>query len=128
MKKYGIEIEESSSRVIEVDANSYEEAQDKVEEMYRNQEVILDYEDYNGVRYEPFPSQRIKDNYKLTIEYDNKNENLKIIDSNNKIQESKCRTKEDFVFLVENYVREYIPMEKVKPLEPVKPKNKEYER
>lgn len=129
MKKYGVEIMELANRVIEVDANSYEEAQEKAEEMYRNEEVVLDHEDFNGAFYDPYPSQKIKCNYKITIEYDKKTNTLKMSDSNNKVQESECKSKEDFIFLVENYSRENLPIDKVIPLEQERPKkNKDRER
>lgn len=49
MKTYTIEIEEVLSRVVEVEATSVEEAQDIVYEQYRNEEIILDDGDYDGM-------------------------------------------------------------------------------
>ena len=49
METYRIEIEEALSRVVEVEATSVEEAQDIVYEQYRNDEIILDDGDYDGM-------------------------------------------------------------------------------
>lgn len=46
--KYDITIIETLSRSIEVEADSYDDALIKVEEMYDNQEIILDSEDFKG--------------------------------------------------------------------------------
>lgn len=41
MKKYKMEIKETLQKIIEISADSLEEAKEKVEEMYRKEEVIL---------------------------------------------------------------------------------------
>ena len=46
MNNYKIEIQETLSRVIEIDAPSAEVAIDKVREMYRAEEIVLDADDY----------------------------------------------------------------------------------
>lgn len=46
MKKYRIEITETLSRTIEVEAESEEVAVKKVRQMYRNGDIILDASDY----------------------------------------------------------------------------------
>lgn len=46
MSKYKIEIEEVLQRVEEIDADNLEEALDIIDEKYKNQEIILDYEDF----------------------------------------------------------------------------------
>ena len=45
MTTYKIEIQELLSRVIEIEAPSSEEAIDKVREMYRAEEIVLDWSD-----------------------------------------------------------------------------------
>lgn len=48
--KYQVEIEETLTRVIEVEANSESEAWELADKQYRNSDVVLgadDYEDYN---------------------------------------------------------------------------------
>ena len=48
MKKYQVLFKETLERVIEINANSKEEALEIAEEMYRNCEVVLDYADFSG--------------------------------------------------------------------------------
>lgn len=43
--KFKVNVEELLSRVVEVDADNEEEAENLVEEMYKNQEIILDADD-----------------------------------------------------------------------------------
>ncbi len=50
-KVYKIEIEETLQKVVEIEANSLDEAIDIAQNRYSNQEYILDYEDYKGVEY-----------------------------------------------------------------------------
>lgn len=42
METFKIEIQELLSRIVEVEANSIEEAISKVREMYRKEEIVLD--------------------------------------------------------------------------------------
>ena len=50
--KYDVAIEEMSSRVIEVEADSLEDAYYKAETMYYNEEVVLDSSDFADVNIE----------------------------------------------------------------------------
>ena len=49
--KYRINIEELLSRVVEVEAENEEEAEEKVREMYMNEEIVLDASDFQSVEY-----------------------------------------------------------------------------
>lgn len=46
MNKYTIEIQETLSRIIEIEASSAEEAIYKVKQMYREEEIVLGGDDY----------------------------------------------------------------------------------
>lgn len=46
--KIDIKITEILSRVVSVEANSLDEAISKVEDMYKNEEIVLDYNDFDG--------------------------------------------------------------------------------
>ena len=46
MKKYGIEVLEVLSRIVEVEASDEEKAIEKVRQMYRKCEIVLDDSDY----------------------------------------------------------------------------------
>ena len=47
--KFDIVIEEKLKRIISVDANSLNEATQKVEVLYKKEEIILDYSDFESV-------------------------------------------------------------------------------
>ena len=59
-KIYKIEIEEILQKVVEVKANSLDEAFDIVQNKYNNQEYILDYEDYKGVEFREYKDEILK--------------------------------------------------------------------
>ncbi|HUH73333.1 MAG TPA: DpnD/PcfM family protein [Chitinophagales bacterium] len=54
MTHYKIEIQELLSRIIEIEASSAKEAIDKVKAMYRNEEIVLDGDDYVATEIEEF--------------------------------------------------------------------------
>jgi len=45
MEKFKIEVKETLSRIIEIEANSMEEAYSKVKIQYQEEEIVLDYDD-----------------------------------------------------------------------------------
>lgn len=47
--KHKIKVQETLERIVEVEASSIDEARDKVEEMYNNEEIVLDYSDFVGM-------------------------------------------------------------------------------
>ena len=60
MKKFDIEIEETLQKVVSVDANSVDEAIDIVHEMYRNEEIILDENDFKDVEFREYKDEIFK--------------------------------------------------------------------
>lgn len=46
--KYVMRITETLSRLVVVDAEDWADARDKVEKAYDNEEIVLDYKNYNG--------------------------------------------------------------------------------
>lgn len=46
MTTYKIEVKETLSRVVEIEAPSAQEAIDKAREMYKAEEIVLDADDY----------------------------------------------------------------------------------
>lgn len=48
MKKYNIIIEEALSKVVRVEAETEDDAIDKIESMYSNQEIVLSADDFSG--------------------------------------------------------------------------------
>lgn len=69
MNKFKIEIKETLSEVIEIEANSKEEAIDKVRDKYYNQEIVLEPNSFNGVDFNALDSNVVnKDEDKKTSE------------------------------------------------------------
>ena len=54
MTTHKIEIKETLSRIIEIEAASAEEAIDKAREMYRAEEIVLDEDDWVGTEIDEF--------------------------------------------------------------------------
>ena len=54
MTTHKIEIKETLSRIIEIEAASAEEAIDKVRTMYKAEEIVLDADDYVTTEIEEF--------------------------------------------------------------------------
>ena len=51
MKKYKFKITEILQKQIEIEANSYDEAYQKVKSQYKNEDIILDASDYIDTEY-----------------------------------------------------------------------------
>ena len=49
MKKYKIEIKEILKKIVTIEAESEEEALKIAKEKYRNEEIVLDYNDFKDV-------------------------------------------------------------------------------
>ena len=49
--KYKVNIEERLRRIVEVEAENKEEAEEKIREMYMNEEIVLDASDFQSVEY-----------------------------------------------------------------------------
>ncbi len=54
MTIHKIEIQETLSRIVEIEASSAQEAIDKAREMYRAEEIVLDADDWVGTEIEKF--------------------------------------------------------------------------
>jgi hypothetical protein len=46
MRTFTIEIQEFLSKIVEVEADNLDEAINKVKELYKNEEIVLDWQDY----------------------------------------------------------------------------------
>lgn len=61
MKKYLVEITEILQKQITITANSREEAEQKVRDKYRNEEIVLNENDYIDTEFAVLKEKRIKD-------------------------------------------------------------------
>ena len=59
-KTYNIEIEETLQKVVKIKANSLDEAIDIAKERYRNEEYILDENDYKGAEFREYKDEIIR--------------------------------------------------------------------
>lgn len=70
MSKYKIEVQELLSRSIAVEAKSIYEAIDKVNQMYNDEKIVLDYNDLSKIKIIPTNLINEKDNLiKEVLEY-----------------------------------------------------------
>ena len=49
--KYKVNVEELLSRIVEVEVENEEETEEKVREMYMNEDIVLDASDFQSVEY-----------------------------------------------------------------------------
>ena len=61
MKKYLVKITETLQKQITITASSREEAEQKVKEKYRNEEIVLDENDYVDTVFTVLKEKRMKD-------------------------------------------------------------------
>lgn len=54
MEKFKIEIEEVLQKVVEVEANTKDEAIDIAKNLYKNEEIVLDETDFKGVEFSEY--------------------------------------------------------------------------
>lgn len=57
MATFKIEIQEFLSRIIEVEAETKDEAISKVRQLYRNEEIVLDSDDYVSTEIEVYENE-----------------------------------------------------------------------
>jgi len=60
MAIYKVEVIETLSRIVEQKAKSYEDAESKVYDRYRKEDIVLDYEDYKSTEFKPYPSKELE--------------------------------------------------------------------
>ena len=69
MAKYQVEVVETLSRVVEVEADNYEEAEDEVTKKYDNEEIVLDWQDLVSTEYKQYPSPKLDNDFNLDLKY-----------------------------------------------------------
>lgn len=61
MKRYLVEVTETLQKQITITANSREEAEQKVRNKYRDEEIVLDENDYIDTEFTVLKEKRIRD-------------------------------------------------------------------
>ena len=112
MKKYSVEVIETLSRVVEQEAETYENAQDLVEEKYRNDEIELDYNDLEETNYKRYPYPKLKESFDLSIEFDKGCNDVYISLEGSSGARYDCKNIEDLKRNINDYLDNYIELEK----------------
>lgn len=113
MKKFNVEVVETLSRVVEIEAKDYNEAVLKVADKYHNEDIVLDYNDLEKTDYKAYPSRELANSIKMNVEYNKENESIFIGNGKDFKKSYKCKNMDDFFEAIENY-----SLENVKFLEP----------
>lgn len=122
MALYNVEVIEELSRVVEQEANSYEEAKDLVEARYDNEDIVLDWNDLNDTKYKPYPSQEIVDDFEVNVVYNSKEHFIMIYNKYGEaITTDSCKTSEELVNILSDFFKDYLELAEIKSEE----KNKE---
>lgn len=124
MAKYNVEIIENLSKVVEIEADNYDEAEDIAYKKYDNCQIELDYEDKNETVYKPYPSQNISNDFTLIVKFDQKRKQLSIVSRDKDLtdltrQTHKCETEDDLKFFLNSYLDNNIEYEKIMSVEEI---------
>lgn len=108
MAKFDIEVVETLSRVIEVEANDTEEAKAIVEDMYNNEEIILDWQDLESVEYKEYPYPKFHEDFSMDIDFSQKDNKVKVKSGNLIDSELSCKNAEELkISLSEIFAKMY---------------------
>lgn len=115
MALYNVEVIEELSRVVEQEADSYEEAEEMVSTRYAEEDIVLDWNDLNYTKYEPYPSQEIVEDFEVNIKYNSKEKFLMIYDKYGEslITES-CKNSEELKIILKDFFGDYPELSDVK--------------
>lgn len=111
MKKYKVKVTETLNRIVEQEANSYEEALDLVEERYQNEEIVLDWHDNCNVEFKNYPYFNIKDDLVLAIIFNKESNKVHIGTDSSAGTRFDCKNVEDLKFAINSYIDDYIDLE-----------------
>ena len=114
MALYNVEVIEELSRVVEQEADSYEDAEEIVATRYADEDIVLDWNDLNYTKYEPYPPQKLKDSFIIEVDYDKDEGNVVIGEETSSGTKYNCKTIEDLKIALNDYLENYIELEKVK--------------
>ena len=104
MAKYQVEVIETLSRVVEVEADNYDEAEDEVTKMYDNEEIVLDWQDLVSTEYKQYPSPKLDNDFNLDLKYSKENETLSVIDDKFKNSVNSCKDYEELFNTIKNVI------------------------
>lgn len=108
MKKYNIEIEEVLRKVIPIEANSIDEALDKVKEQYDEEEIVLDSSDYCETSFGNLYSKKLDKPMDIYLRFNPSENTLTIIKDDDKEEKYICDTVEDIKSCLRTYLADYV--------------------
>ena len=123
MKRYNVEVNETLSKIVMQEANTFEEAALLVKERYDEEDIILNWADHKDTDYIPADAQTIDNNFQIKFIYDKNKKQLIVEDMHGSISNT-CKTNKDLKVLINEYFKENVHLSKVKPIQ----YNKEQER
>lgn len=126
MAKYDVEVVEKLSRVVEQEADSFEDAKELVAARYLDEDIVLNWEDLEEQYYKPYPTQNIKDNFSVHFMYNKSKKELIVSDKRGTMNYS-CKNLEELEILFKDYIDNNIELADVMPKQDVRNKNKEQE-
>lgn len=127
MAKYNVEVVETLSRVVEQEADSYEDAEELVAARYSDEDIVLDWQDLDDTSYKPYPSQKIKENFSVNFMYNKSKQELIVSDKRGTINYS-CKNTDDLKVLLTDYFENNLELEEVMPEKDIRKKDKDHER
>ena len=107
MKKYDIEIEEILQRVVTVDADSYEDAENIIDEKITNCEIVLDESDYKDRTIRNFVSRELDKPLEILMVF-NPSEKELVIESDAGENKYFCRNVSDLNYSFKFYIYDYL--------------------
>lgn len=111
MALYNVEVRETLSRVVEQEADSYEDAKEIVASRYLDSEIVLDWEDLESVEYEEYPSPKIQEGFNINIDFNIKTKELSFRDEYELIATYDCKTIEDLNNALKSYFKDTLELE-----------------
>lgn len=113
MVLYNVEVVETLSRVIEQEADSYEDAVELVSTRYAEEDIVLDWEDLESTKYKPYPSQELSEDFNINVKYDVKNKILNFSNNYESIATYDCKSLEEFNTAFKDFFDDYIELKEV---------------
>jgi len=107
MKKYDIEIEEILQRVVTVEADSYEDAENIIDEKITNCEIVLDESDYKDRTIRNFVSRELDKPLEILMVF-NPSEKELVIESDAGENKYFCRNVSDLNYSFKFYINDYL--------------------
>ncbi len=113
MALYNVEIRETLSRVVEQEADSYEEAKILVLQRYEDGDLVLDLDDSNGMEYVQYPIQKLNEDFNINLNYNSKLGYLSISDEFESLLTCECKNIEKLSNELNVFFDDYLNSDKM---------------